>query len=255
MSEPLSRRQSPSIPLVLPHDIKREDELAPVDHPAKLEDIDDVKPPPETPSVKTEPSPPPPLKREKSGSSTPMPANGKPKRAAPQLIGGLPLMEEEARATFVELIENHYQYNTLGRSREALESMTCECVYEHGQFAVFLLSSSLEYVVTDCLLVMGMRSGAFSLLQVWMTQGMHVAKARIVSIDSRRWSVYQTIVAVGPTAGTNGGYIICLFATRLCRDDAHHDLPPQREQVPAKGVRQYRDRVDGKEGVWVTGWL
>jgi hypothetical protein len=29
--------------------------------------------------------------------------------------------------TFLEIQENHYQYSTLGRSREALESMTCEC--------------------------------------------------------------------------------------------------------------------------------
>lgn len=133
MSEPSSQRQSPSIPPVLTLDIKQDDEQVPVDRPAKLEDFDDVKPPPETPSVKTEPSPPPPLKREKSESNTPAPVNGKPKRAAHQLIGDLPRAEEVARATFVELPENHYQYNTLGRSREALESMTCDCVYEHGQ--------------------------------------------------------------------------------------------------------------------------
>ncbi|KAG8215170.1 hypothetical protein J3R82DRAFT_8679, partial [Butyriboletus roseoflavus] len=132
MSEPLSQRQGPSIPPVLTHDIKREDEQAAVCRPPKLEDLDDVKPPPETPSVKTEPSPPPSLKREKSESSTPAPANGRPRRAGPQLIGGLPRAEQEARTAFIELPENHYQYNTLGRSREALESMTCDCVYEHG---------------------------------------------------------------------------------------------------------------------------
>lgn len=134
MSKPPSQRQSPSIPPVLTHDIKREDEQVPGDRPPKLEDLDDVKPPPETPSVKTEPSPPPLLKREKSESTTPAPANGKPKRATPQLIADLPRAEQAARATFFELSENHYQYNTLGRSREALESMTCDCVYEHGQF-------------------------------------------------------------------------------------------------------------------------
>ncbi|KAF8438434.1 hypothetical protein L210DRAFT_3761363 [Boletus edulis BED1] len=132
MSEPLSQRQSPSIPPLLTHDAKLEDGQPPVDRSPKLEDLDDAKPPPETPSVKTEPSPPPLLKREKSESSTPAPANGKPKRAGPQLIGHLPLAEEGARATFIELPDNHYQYNTLGRSREALESMTCDCVYEHG---------------------------------------------------------------------------------------------------------------------------
>lgn len=134
MSEPRSQRQSPSIPPVLTHDIKQEDGQVLLDRPPKLEDLDDVKPPPETPSVKTEPSPPPSLKREKSASSTPALANGKPKRAGPQLISDLPRAEQEARTTFVELPENHYQYNTLGRSREALESMTCDCVYEHGQF-------------------------------------------------------------------------------------------------------------------------
>lgn len=139
MSEPPSQRQSPSIPPLLTHDIKREDIQAPVDRPPKLEDLDDVKPPPETPSVKTEPSPPPLLKREKSESSTPAPANGKPRRPGPQLIGDLPRAEEEARATFIELPANHYQYNTLGRSREALESMTCDCVYEHGQFLLSLV--------------------------------------------------------------------------------------------------------------------
>lgn len=139
MSEPPSQPQSPSIPPVLTHAVKLEDEQVPVDRPPKLEDLDDVKPPPETPSVKTEPSPPPPLKCEKSESSTPAPANGKPRRAGPQLIGDLPRAEEEARATFFELPGNHYQYNTLGRSREALESMTCDCVYEHGQFLLSLL--------------------------------------------------------------------------------------------------------------------
>lgn len=135
MSEPPSQRQSPSIPPILTHDTKPEGEQVPVDRPPKLEEPDDVKSPPETPSVKTElsPPPPPPLKREKSESSTPAPANGRSKRAGPQLIGNLPLAEKEARATFIELPENHYQYNTLGRSREALESMTCDCVYEHGQ--------------------------------------------------------------------------------------------------------------------------
>ncbi|KAI0920529.1 hypothetical protein AcW1_010262 [Taiwanofungus camphoratus] len=50
----------------------------------------------------------------------------------PQLIGHLPRADEAARRTFVEILENHYQYGTLGRSREALESMTCDCQYEHG---------------------------------------------------------------------------------------------------------------------------
>ncbi|EMD35141.1 hypothetical protein CERSUDRAFT_54162 [Gelatoporia subvermispora B] len=56
----------------------------------------------------------------------------KPPRPEPQLIGHLPRAEEEAMRTFVEIKGNHYQYGTLGRSREALESMTCDCQYEHG---------------------------------------------------------------------------------------------------------------------------
>ncbi|KAA1474184.1 SET domain-containing protein [Dentipellis sp. KUC8613] len=78
-----------------------------------------------TPSVKTEPTPPPSMKQ----GSTP-PADAKPVNKGPQLIGYLPRAEEAAMKTFVEIRENHYQYQTLGRSREALESMTCECVYD-----------------------------------------------------------------------------------------------------------------------------
>lgn len=64
-----------------------------------------------------------------SKSSTPVP---RPKPAGPQLIGDLPIAREEALKTFVELTGNHYQYNTLGRSREAMEGMICDCVYDHG---------------------------------------------------------------------------------------------------------------------------
>lgn len=51
----------------------------------------------------------------------------------PQLIGYLPRAEPAALKTFIEIPENHYQYQSLGRSREAGESMTCDCQYEHGQ--------------------------------------------------------------------------------------------------------------------------
>ena len=50
----------------------------------------------------------------------------------------LPRAEENALKTFVEIPENHYQYNTLGRSREELESMTCDCQYEHGQYRFYV---------------------------------------------------------------------------------------------------------------------
>lgn len=76
---------------------------------------------------------------------------GKPE---PQLIGDLPRAEKAALKTFVEIQENHYQYGTLGRSREALESMTCDCQYEPGQFHFILLvytSVVLDMTVdTDC---------------------------------------------------------------------------------------------------------
>ncbi|EPQ55865.1 SET domain-containing protein [Gloeophyllum trabeum ATCC 11539] len=68
-------------------------------------------------------------------SATPpvsMSSDVKPRPKGPQLIGHLPRAEQEARSTFEEIPQNHYQYNTLGRSREALESMTCDCQYEHG---------------------------------------------------------------------------------------------------------------------------
>ena len=62
----------------------------------------------------------------RTGSTTPS-MSTKPLKKGPQLISDLPMATEEAMKTFVEIRENHYQYSTLGRSREALESMTCEC--------------------------------------------------------------------------------------------------------------------------------
>lgn len=120
-------------------------------------------------------------------------------------------------------------------------------------FTIFL-SSSLEYVVTDCVLV-GMRSGAFSSLQALMTRRMHVGTARIVSIGSRRWNVYQTIVGVGPIAKTNGGYIFCASCPRASVVMMLISISFTTIQVSAKGLRQHRDRIDGKERLWVTGCL
>ena len=65
-------------------------------------------------------------------ATTPPVADVKPVKKGPQLIGDLPIANEEALQTFTQIPENHYQYSTLGRSREALESMTCDCQYEHG---------------------------------------------------------------------------------------------------------------------------
>jgi histone-lysine N-methyltransferase SETD2 len=49
-----------------------------------------------------------------------------------QLISGLPVARDEALKSFNEIPDNNYQYKTLGRSRELMESMTCDCSYEHG---------------------------------------------------------------------------------------------------------------------------
>lgn len=61
-----------------------------------------------------------------SKSATPAP------KAGPQLIGHLPRAEPDAMRTFEQIRDNWYQYNTLGRSREAFEGMNCDCIYEHG---------------------------------------------------------------------------------------------------------------------------
>jgi len=72
--------------------------------------------------------------------STP-PAQKKPLKKGRQLIGHLPIAREEAMKTFIQIQENQYQYSTLGRSREALESMTCECPPDgSGEFVTFQTS-------------------------------------------------------------------------------------------------------------------
>lgn len=83
-------------------------------------------------------------KRTPPPSSSSANLSKKPKKPEPQLIGDLPRAEEAALKSFVEIEGNHYQYGTLGRSREALESMTCDCQYEHGQspFSSLLLPPS-----------------------------------------------------------------------------------------------------------------
>lgn len=84
-------------------------------------------------------SPPPPSVSETPTAGTPVrkTANGK---VSPQLIGHFPTAEEEARKTFHELADNVYQYGTLGRSREALESMTCDCQYVPSMYSPCLVS-------------------------------------------------------------------------------------------------------------------
>lgn len=71
------------------------------------------------------------LEDDRPSATPPVSSKGK-QKSEPQLIGHLPRAEAAAMLTFTQLEANHYQYGTLGRSREALESMTCECQYEHG---------------------------------------------------------------------------------------------------------------------------
>lgn len=68
----------------------------------------------------------------------------KKKNVAAQLIGHLPRAEKEALETFEELEDNNYQYQTLGRSREAGESMVCECSFIAGQQHLFQCYSVCE---------------------------------------------------------------------------------------------------------------
>lgn len=72
-----------------------------------------------------------------SKSSTPpiLPSSKHPRKAAAaaiQFISDLPVARESALGTFNEIFGNDYQFKSLGRSREVLESMTCDCTYEHG---------------------------------------------------------------------------------------------------------------------------
>ncbi|PPQ98680.1 hypothetical protein CVT24_003307 [Panaeolus cyanescens] len=83
-------------------------------------------PPPTTTATgtpKSEATPPPtaPSRASKKAAAIPV-----------QLIGHLPIARQEALSTFNEIRDNNYQYKTLGRSREVLESMSCDCTYDHG---------------------------------------------------------------------------------------------------------------------------
>ncbi|KAL0952486.1 hypothetical protein HGRIS_006750 [Hohenbuehelia grisea] len=85
-----------------------------------------------TPSGSHEPSPSPAIENVSPTKASSSSKSKKAKKPEPQLIGHLPIARDAAMATFTEIPANHYQYGTLGRSREALESMTCECTYDHG---------------------------------------------------------------------------------------------------------------------------
>ena len=115
------------------HDVKSEGDASPSQSPTLVADISNQKL-----NMSCYTTPPPSMTNgTKSKSSTPplLPPS-KPTRkaanAAIQLISDLPVARESALATFKEISDNNYQFKSLGRSREVLESMTCDCTYEHG---------------------------------------------------------------------------------------------------------------------------
>ncbi|KAN0141834.1 hypothetical protein V8E53_000296 [Lactarius tabidus] len=85
----------------------------------------------------------------RTGSTTPS-VPTKPLKKGPQLIGDLPISTDDAMKTFVQIQENHYQYSTLGRSREALESMTCECP-PNGRRAICVEDCINRLTQVECL--------------------------------------------------------------------------------------------------------
>ncbi|KAG6909160.1 hypothetical protein DXG01_001787 [Tephrocybe rancida] len=128
MQEPLS---SFSLHRELKTEPKTEDEPSPSQSPTVNDEFSPQK-------FKLSPSPTPPPSTTNgtaSMSSTPPPAanpittSKKAQASAVQLIGDLPIAREAALATFNEIEANNYQYKSLGRSREALESMTCDCTF------------------------------------------------------------------------------------------------------------------------------
>jgi hypothetical protein len=136
-SDPVKMRDPPcSIdegrPSPVPSDYVKMEEEDPIPKHMEHSPIsEDPLPTKSDPSASTSPSTSP-----KPESTPPTPR--KPLKKGPQLIGHLPIAREEAMRTFVEMQENQYQYSTLGRSREALESMTCECPLNgSGEYTAF----------------------------------------------------------------------------------------------------------------------
>lgn len=102
------------------------------DSPATTPTLDQVTPPLGPSSTK----------RGSNNKATPAP---KAKPAPPQLIPDLPVATEKALKTFEELTANHYQYGTLGRSQEELESMTCDCTWDGGALHLNFEQSTYIY--------------------------------------------------------------------------------------------------------------
>lgn len=178
-------------------DMKEEDSITAVAEPSSSRSA----------SADAKPSPSP----DDDGDQSPTPRRTEPKPKAkkvkfePQLIGDLPRAEEAAMKTFVEIRDNHYQYGTLGRSREALESMTCDCQYEHGQYSFnFFFSRSIRRrhnILTPApRWVVGM-------LQVLMNPRTHAGTTPTASTASHRSSACLTTVNAVPTAKINGSFV------------------------------------------------
>jgi histone-lysine N-methyltransferase SETD2 len=114
-------------------DVKSEGDASPSQSPTLVADISTQKlnmscyttPPPSMTNGTTSKSLTPPL----------LPSSKLPRKAALaaiQIISDLPVARESALGTFNEIFDNNYQFKSLGRSREILESMTCDCTYDHG---------------------------------------------------------------------------------------------------------------------------
>ncbi|KAG5339887.1 hypothetical protein C0989_003105 [Termitomyces sp. Mn162] len=131
MQEPLSPFSRPRELKVEP---KTEDEPSPSLSPTLNDEFS-----PQKFKLSPSPTPPPSTTNGTASISSTPPLSNTPnltlKKSQPvvQLIGDLPIAREAALATFNEIEANSYQYKTLGRSREALESMTCDCIFNPVQ--------------------------------------------------------------------------------------------------------------------------
>lgn len=96
----------------------------------------------ESPSQKDSPSPP--LQPVPMSNSRKQSSNG---NNSVQLISHLPIARDEATKTYKEIDDNWYQYKTLGRTRELLESMICDCSFDPGE-CISERNTKLRYLGT-----------------------------------------------------------------------------------------------------------
>ncbi|KAH8831290.1 histone-lysine N-methyltransferase [Flagelloscypha sp. PMI_526] len=67
-----------------------------------------------------------------SRSLSPAKSSRKTSKHTVQLIGDLPVAREDALKSFTQLERNVYQNKSIGKNQEMMESMTCECIFRHG---------------------------------------------------------------------------------------------------------------------------